>query len=487
MNQEFFHKIFIKLVGLAFLIGLFSCKDTEEKKDQKPNVVMIFIDDAGFADFEPFGDTRYPTPNVKELSEEGKSFHNFYVPVAVSSASRAALMTGCYPGRTGVFGAHGPNQKCLDTTFATMGEVMQQNGYTTASFGKWHLGDTTGYRPPSRGFDESCGLMYSNDMWGYHPEGPEYWGQWPLSYWENGEVKIDSMKPKDQRTLTTRYTENAVGFINRHENEPFFLYVPHSMPHVPLFVSDKFKGESGLGLYEDVIMELDWSVGQIMDALEKNELEDNTIVIFIGSDNGPWLSYMDRSGKTPYREGKGTVFDGGIRNPCIIKYPGHIEPNTSSHKMFSSIDILPTICQLTGTSLPNKEIDGKSVWDLITNKKGAENPHDYYPFARRSELRAIISANGRWKLHLPHQYRSLVKGENGEYKKGKVRPMQPDSALAKQIRIPLNYTQRKIDTALFDMVHDPYEKRNVIKRYPEVADKMLKFAKKHKNRFYSEE
>ncbi|MEF8984255.1 MAG: sulfatase-like hydrolase/transferase [Bacteroidales bacterium] len=484
MKKNFFQRMLLKLIGLAFVLAAFACNQSTEGEQQKPNVVMVFIDDAGFADFKPFGETRYPTPNVSELAEEGRSYYNFYVPVAVSSASRAALLSGCYPGRTGVFGAHGPNSECLDPEFATLGEVMQQNGYTTASFGKWHLGDVPGQRPHSRGFDESCGLMYSNDMWPYHPENPEHWGQWPLPYWENGEVKIDSMTPKDQRNLSTWYTENAVDFINRHDDEPFFLYVPHSMPHVPLFVSDKFKGESGLGLYEDVMMELDWSVGEIMDALEKNGVEENTMFIFIGSDNGPWLSYMDRAGKTPYREGKGTTFDGGVRNSCIIRYPEHIEPNTVSHNAFASIDILPTICHVTGSPLPDNEIDGKNVWDLITHKPGAENPHDYYPFARHSSLEAVISADGHWKLHLPHQYRSLEKGEGGTYTRRGVRGLQPDSNLGEQIRRPLTYTQRKIDTALFDMVHDPYEKRNVFHRYPEITDRLMEYAEQHNERFY---
>ncbi|MEF8845716.1 MAG: sulfatase-like hydrolase/transferase [Bacteroidales bacterium] len=484
MEKNFFQRMLFKLIGLSFVLAAFACNQSTEGEQQKPNVVMVFLDDAGFADFKPFGETRYPTPNVSELAEEGRSYYNFYVPVAVSSASRAALLSGCYPGRTGVFGAHGPNSECLDPEFATLGEVMQQNGYTTASFGKWHLGDVPGQRPHSRGFDESCGLMYSNDMWPYHPENPEHWGQWPLPYWENGEVKIDSMTPKDQRNLSTWYTENAVDFINRHDDEPFFLYVPHSMPHVPLFVSDKFKGESGLGLYEDVMMELDWSVGEIMDALEKNGVEENTMFIFIGSDNGPWLSYMDRAGKTPYREGKGTTFDGGVRNSCIIRYPEHIEPNTVSHNAFASIDILPTICHVTGSPLPDNEIDGKNVWDLITHQPGAENPHDYYPFARHSSLEAVISADGHWKLHLPHQYRSLEKGEGGTYTRRGVRGLQPDSNLGEQIRRPLTYTQRKIDTALFDMVHDPYEKRNVFHRYPEITDRLMEYAEQHNERFY---
>lgn len=484
MNQNLYRRILIRLTALAFLLAAVACNRTDESKQEKPNVVMVFLDDAGFADFEPFGETRYPTPHVKELAEQGVSYYNFYVPQAVSSASRAALMTGCYPGRTGVFGAFGPTKKGLERKYTTMGEVMKRNGYTTGLFGKWHLGDQQGHRPHSRGFDESTGLMYSNDMWLHHPGNPDHWGKWPLSYWENGEITIDSMAPQDQRMLTTWYTRDAVDFIDRHSGEPFFLYVPHSMPHVPLFCSDKFKGKSGLGLYEDVMMELDWSVGQIMNALEEKGLEKNTIFIFIGSDNGPWLSYMDRSGKTPYREGKSTIFDGGVRNSCIIRYPEHLEPNTTSHKAFSSIDILPTICHLTGTPLPENEIDGKNVWNLITHNPEAENPHEYYPFSRRDVFQGVISGDGKWKLHLRHAYQTLEKGIGGEYTIGQVRPVEPDSTLARQIRRPLIYTEQMIDTALFDMVHDPYEKRNVIKRYPDVAKKLIQYAEQHKEVFY---
>ncbi|MEQ9441506.1 MAG: sulfatase-like hydrolase/transferase [Cyclobacteriaceae bacterium] len=437
-----------------------------EAAAEKPNVVLIFLDDGAFDDFAPFGEPRYPTPHVETLVKEGRSFYNFYVPQAVCSASRAALLSGCYPGRTKVFGAHGPNARGLDPKFATLGEVLQKNGYKTASFGKWHIGDQEDTRPPARGFSESCGLMYSNDMWLHHPENPDYWGQWPLQYWENGKVTIDTVEIEDQKMLTTWYTEQAVDFIERNKDEPFFVYVPHSMPHAPIFCSDKFEGKSETGLYGDVIMEIDWSVGQIQQAIKDQGLEDNTLFIFIASDNGPWLSYGDHAGITRFREGKGTTFDGGIRNPCIIKYPGVIEPNSISHRAFSSVDILPTICQLTGTDLPENDIDGKDVWNLITDQYGAENPHDYYPFTNGSNFEGVISSDGKWKLHLPHPYRTVVKGGKGG--------------------MPGKYVNIDLDTALFDMVHDPYEKSNALTIYPEVAKKMIEYAEQHKATFFTE-
>ncbi len=468
MNKVYIRHILFILVS-SILTFLVSCNPTQTKEQEEfrqPNVVLIFLDDGAFDDFQPFGNPRYPTPNVSTLSKEGRSFYNFYVPQAVCSASRSALLTGCNPGRTKVFGAHGPRQKGLDPQFATMGEVMKQNGYATACFGKWHLGDQPETRSHARGFDETCGLMYSNDMWKHHPEGSKYWGQWDLQYWENGEISIDSVDHDDQKMLTTWYTEHAVDFIARNKDNPFFLYVPHSMPHVPIYCSDKFAGKSGTGLYGDVMMELDWSVGQINQAIKDNGLEENTIFIFIGSDNGPWLSYGDHAGITRFREGKGTIFDGGVRNSCIIKYPGQIESGTISHKAFSSIDILPTICKVTGTTLPENEIDGKNVWDIVMDKPDAKNPHDYYPFSFNSEFQGVISGDGNWKLHLPHVYRTVLKsGVDGQAGK---------------------YTYPEIDTALFDMVHDPYEKRNVVDAYPEIAQTLLQHTSQHKDLFYSE-
>jgi len=344
-----------------------------------------------------------------------------------------------------------------------MSEVFGANDYKTAIFGKWHIGDQDDTRPWSRGFDESCGLLYSNDMWEYHPADPEYWGKYPLQYFENGKLKIERVTKGHQPLLTTWYTEKAVDFIQRNKNNPFFLYVPHSMPHVPLFVSKKFEGKSGAELYGDVIMELDWSVGQITKALKDNGVEDNTIVI-LTSDNGPWTSYGNHSGETPYREAKATSFDGGVRSACIIKYPEKIPAGSTSDQMFCTVDLLPTLAGLTGASLPDNTIDGKDVWDLIAGKQGAKNPHEYYPFSCNNEFQGVITGDGRWKLHIPHSYRTLVKpGKDG---------------------MPGEYKQETIGLSLFDMKNDPYETKDVKDEYPEVLKRLKGYADKHKEKFY---
>lgn len=453
---------------LLLLIGvtsIFSLRSQPARSQTPPNVVLIFLDDGAFDDFQPFGNPLYPTPHVNALADEATSYYNFHVPQSICSASRAALLTGCNPGRTKVFGAHGPTARGLETSFATMGEVLKKNGYATACFGKWHIGDQPDTRSHARGFDETAGLMYSNDMWKFHPENPEHWSQWPLQYWENGEITIESVTPVEQKMLTTWYTEKAVDFINRKKDQPFFVYVPHSMPHVPIFCSEKFQGKSGVGAYGDVMMELDWSVGQINQAIKDNGLADNTLFIFIASDNGPWLSYGDHAGITPYREGKGTSFEGGLRNPCIIKYPGLIAEGALSHRMFSSIDLLPTICAVTNSQLPENEIDGKDIWAFLTGKQD-KNPHDYYAFSNGKEFQGVISGDGEWKLHLPHQYRTLQSGG----KDG----------------MPGKYVQHQIDTALFDMIHDPFEKGNVRDIYPEVTSRLLELAAQHKAKFFNE-
>lgn len=452
----------ISLIVLMML-ALSACQNNPELV--KPNVVIIFLDDSGWEDFAPFGELSIETPNVSQLASEGCAFHNFYVPQAICSASRSALMSGCYPGRSKVFGAHGPNAWGLDTTFASMGEVFSQAGYATAAFGKWHCGDQPETRSYSRGFDETSGLMYSNDMWKYHPENPEHWGKHPLKYWENGEVIIEEVEKSDQKNLTRWYTEHAVDFIERHSSEPFLLYVPHSMPHVPLFCSKEFEGKSGKGLYGDVILEIDWSVGEINKALKEAGVDKNTIVIFT-SDNGPWVSYGNHAGNTPFREAKGTSFDGGVRSACIIKYPESIEPGEVSSRTFGSVDLLPTLCHLAGISLPENEIDGENVWDLISGIEGAKNPHSYYAFSNNRDFEGLMSGDGKWKLHLSHSYRTL------------------DSAGADGFAG--RYMMEKIDTALFNMETDPCESTNVLDEYPEIAKELILIADQHQEKFYSE-
>jgi arylsulfatase A-like enzyme len=363
-----------------------------------------------------------------------------------------------------VTGAIRPRARGLDPSFATLGEVLKPAGYRTAVFGKWHIGDQPETRPPARGFDESCGLMYSNDMWEFHPENPAGYRDTPLQYWENGAVKIERMTPREQPMLTSWYTERATDFIKRSKSNPFLLYVPHSMPHVPIFASQKFRGKSGKGLYADVMMEIDWSVGEIMKSLKSAGVDDNTMVL-LTSDNGPWTSYGNHSGKTPWREAKGTGFDGGLRNACTIAYPGQIEAGSVSKRMLCSVDLLPTLAHLASAPLPRNPIDGKNVWDLIRGKQGAANPHDYYAFSTNNVFEGVISGDGRWKLHLPHNYRVLTEvGNDG--KAGK-------------------YRQEQIDLSLFDMEADPYEKTNVIDRFPGVAARMKGFAEDHRRQFYN--
>jgi arylsulfatase A len=436
----------IPLLFLA-LLGLISCAG--DGSGLKPNVVIIFLDDSGWADFEPFGKVVLKTPNVSQLASEGTAFHHFYVPQAVCSASRAALLSGCFPGRTKVFGAHGPGAWGLDTTFATMGEVFKRAGYATAAFGKWHCGDQPETRSYSRGFDETCGLMYSNDMWN----------------WENGEVTIEEVDHADQKNLTRWYTEHAVDFIDRHRDEPFLLYVPHNMPHVPLHCSDEFEGKSGKGLYGDVMLEIDWSIGQINQALKTNGLDDRTIII-LTSDNGPWISYGNHAGITPFREAKGTSFDGGVRSACIMKYPPEIAAGAVSDRTLGSVDLLPTLCHLAGIPLPANEIDGENVWGLITGQEGAVNPHAYYAFSNNSSFEGVLSGDGKWKLHLPHGYRTLDSAGN-------------DGMAGR-------YARAHIDTALFDMETDPYESVNVLKENPKVAEELIQLAGRHQARFYGD-
>lgn len=429
----------------------------------RPNIVIVFLDDSGYADFHPFGDPPYPTPNVQRLASEGCRFTNFYVPQAVCSASRSALLTGCFPDRTKVFGAHGPRARGLDPSYATMGQVFQAAGYRTAVFGKWHIGDQPDTRPPARGFDESCGLMYSNDMWEFHPENPQAYAKYPLEFWENGQVKIPRVTKEHQPHLTRWYTEHAVDFIARQKKNPFLLYVPHSMPHVPLFAGEKFRGKSGKGLYADVMMEIDWSVGEIAKALKTNGVDRNTIFLMT-SDNGPWTSYGNHAGKTPFREAKGTSFDGGTRSACIVRYPGRIKAGTVSSRMWSTIDVLPTLAALAGAPLPKNEIDGGNAWDLISGRPGAKNSREYYAFSTNSTFEGVISGDGRWKLHVPHKYRVLV--EAGM-----------DGAAGK-------YTQASIGLSLFDMENDPHETTNVLEKYPDVAKRMVGYADAHRARFY---
>ena len=466
MTQRTSRREFMRLAGLGLASassGLTASCASLRGRNRPPNVVVLFLDDSGFADFRPFGAPAYDTPNARRLAEGGCRFTNFHVPQAICSASRGALLTGCYPERTGLVGAHGPRARGMDPKWPTLAQVLKARGYATAVFGKWHIGDQPETRPPARGFDESCGLMYSNDMWRNHPESRAF-DAYPLQFWENGQVAIEDVSAEDQTHLTQWYTEHAVDFIRRKKDEPFFLYVPHNMPHVPLAVSPRFRGKSGAGLYGDVMLEVDWSVGEILQALRETGVEDNTLVVFT-SDNGPWTSYGNHAGQTPYREAKGTGFDGGTRSACTMRLPGRIPAGAVSDAMIGSIDLLPTVARLAGAPLPHTPVDGCDVWDLIVGKAGAQNPHAYYAFTTGNTFEGLFSGDGRWKLHLPHTYRTVAEaGRDGQ---------------------PGRYRQASIGLSLFDMAVDPNETTNVIGAHPDVAARLTALAEDHRRRFFA--
>ena len=417
-----------------------------------PNVVIIFCDDLGYADIAPFGG-RTSTPNLSRFAREGMRFTDFYAGQAVCSASRAALLTGCYPNRVGIQGALPPRAKTgLNSNEITLAEILKARGYATAIYGKWHLGDAPQFLPTRHGFDEWFGLPYSNDMWPLHPQNPTLYP--PLPLYENEKI-IETMP--DQRQLTTWYTERAVQFIERNKEKPFFLYVPHNMPHVPLYVSSKFNGASGRGLYADVVQEIDWSVGEILAALKRNGLDDNTLVVFT-SDNGPWLLFGSHAGDArPLREGKATTFDGGVREPCLMRWPGKIPANTVCCELTMTMDLLPTIAKLAGTNAPtDRTIDGRDIWPLMTAQPGAKTPHDAYYYYWAQALEAVRS--GPWKLHFPHDYAHLAVASGGGW--------------------PGKYTRPKIGTALYNLEKDIGEQHDVSARHPEVVARLQALAER---------
>ena len=425
-----------------------------------PNIVIIFTDDQGYADVGVFGARGFKTPNLDRMAREGCKFTNFHVAQPVCSASRTALLTGCYPNRLGIHGALGPGARHgIHDDEMTIAQLLKQKGYATGMAGKWHLGHHPQFLPTHHGFDEYFGLPYSNDMWPHHPEAKP--GAYPpLPLIEGDQPLKVGLGHEDQEQLTTQYTERAVKFIERNQDRPFFFYLAHSMPHVPLHVSDKFKGKSQQGLYGDVIMEIDWSVGEVLKALKQHKLDDDTLVIF-SSDNGPWLSYGNHAGSAePLREGKGTSWEGGTREPCIMRWPGKIPAGKTSDAMLMTIDLLPTLAKLVGAELPKHRIDGLDVWPVMAGEKNAKNPHEaYLSYYEQNQLQAVTSGDGRWKLQLPHIFRTLAGrpgGTNG---------------------IPARYEQVKIaEPELYDLEQDVRERTNVASEHPEIVKRLLALA-----------
>ena len=415
-----------------------------------PNVIIMFVDDLGYSDIGVYGSPDYATPNLDRMAEEGVHFTDFYVSQPVCSASRASLLTGSYANRIGIHGALGPgNSHGIHENEVTLGELFQAQGYATAAYGKWHLGHHPQFLPMENGFDDYYGIPYSNDMWPFHPESPDNWGDLPT-------IEGDSIVGfnTDQSRFTTDFTLRSTEFIRTQASaeRPFFLYIAHPMPHVPLFVSEERLGASGAGLYGDVIHEIDWSMGQILQTLKEMEIDDHTLVLF-ASDNGPWLSYGNHAGNaSPLREGKGTAWEGGVRVPFIARWPETLPEGLSITTPAMTIDLFPTLAHLIDAPLPEHPIDGRNIWPLLSGETTESPQKAYFFWYRQNELHAVRS--DRWKLYFPHRYRTMIgqaPGADG---------------------IPGRYTHLDSGLELYDLVTDVQETQDVSENHPEVVEQL---------------
>ena len=423
-----------KLLLLAFA-SLIPPGGLNAAEPAKPNIVLIFIDDMGYADIGPFGNTNVRTPHLDKMAAEGMKFTSFYA-TPVCSMSRACLLTGCYNTRVSIPGVLFPkNTIGLNPNEITLAEIVKQKGYATCAIGKWHLGHYPEFLPTRQGFDHYFGLPYSNDMQAGRNGMP------PLPLYDDD--KVIETQP-DQSQLTRRYTEQAVKFIREHKDGPFFVYLPHAMIHAPLAASEAFKGKSKMGLIGDAIEEIDWSVGQIMNTLQELKLDDNTLVIFT-SDNGP-------AGRAapPFRGSKGTNFEGGVREPCIMRWPGKIPAGTTCNQIAGNIDILPTFAKLTGVE-PAKDrvLDGRDITPLMFNSN-AGPVRDTHLYIGGNQAAAI--RQGDWKLFLKGD------GANKKAKKAAGTETKPP----KGGPVP----------SLYNLATDPGETQDVAAANPEIVARL---------------
>ena len=423
---------------------------------ERPNIVLIFTDDQGYGDVGCFGAEGFKTPNLDRMADEGTRFTDFYVNCPVCSGSRAALMTGCHYPRVSMKPVLFPVAKIgLHPEEITIAEVLKPLGYATACIGKWHLGHLPQFLPTRQGFDYYFGIPYSNDMTidpamklaadvrlreGMTPERirseQPTRNKVPLM---RGEEVIEY--PVDQATLTRRYTEEAVRFIREHRDGPFFIYLPHTMCHVPLFASPEFRGRTQRGLFGDVIEELDWSVGEILRTLKELGLDEETLVIFT-TDNGA------ASGSSkPLRAKKGSLYDGGIRVPCIVRWPGRVPAGNVCSEVAATIDLLPTLARLAGGKVPDdRKIDGKNIWPLVEGAPGAKSPHEAYIVVHGGRAAA---RSGKWKFYPWREGTDRRRRQKPEAKPPKGPPVQ-----------------------LYDLSVDLSETTNVAEKHPDVVARL---------------
>lgn len=418
----------MKKIVISVLLVVAGTVSIAQKKSSRPNIVVILADDLGYGDIGSFGATDIRTPNIDNLAKNGLKLTSFYSSSPVCSPTRAALITGRYPRRLGIDHVFFPESFTgIPAEEITIAEALKGNGYKTAIFGKWHLGHHKQFLPLQNGFDEYYGIPYSNDMQG-------------VVYLRGNDV--DSIRV-NQKYTTKTYTDKAVQFIDKNKDRPFFLYVTHNMPHVPLYASPEFEGKSKRGLYGDVIEEIDWSVGEVVKALKKNGLEKNTLVVFT-SDNGPWLIFDIEGGSAgPLRQGKGTTFEGGQRVPTVAYWPGKIKAGSVYEDIATQLDLYPTIISLTGSqkTQTTKPLDGEDISFVLfgTGKRKADE------FAYYSNGKIEAFRKGDWKIRLP----------------------QADGKINGIVVVPAT------DTLLFNLKTDLSEKNNLLQTNPAKAKELL--------------
>lgn len=456
MKARFFLSFPKKTIVLP---SLFFCALLGKAQDKPVNIVLINLDDVGCGDFSCTNAVGYETPHIDQMAANGMRFSRFLACQPISGASRAGLLTGCYPNRIGFSGAPGPNSSYgIHEDEMTMGELVKQKGYATAVFGKWHLGDAYSFLPLQNGFDEYYGLPYSNDMWPYHPQQGSVFDFPDLPTLEGNQIVGYNT---DQTKFTGDYTRRSVQFIKKNKDRPFFLYLAHSMAHVPLAVSEKFEGKSAQGLYGDVMMELDWSVGQVMKTLGDLHLLERTLVILL-SDNGPWTNYGNHAGSAAgLREAKAVTFDGGNRIPCIFYWKGVLPAGSVVNKLATNLDVFPTVAELVKVPLPKQKIDGVSLMPFLKGDLTANPRKDFVYYFHKNDLEAVT--DGLYKLVFPHEYTSYTlypPGEDG--KPGKLGKL-------------------RIDTLeLYDLRRDPGERYNVVRENPKIVEKLKKVAEAYR-------
>lgn len=414
--------------------------------ERLPNFIVIFVDDMGYGDLGCFGSTVHRTPELDRMAQQGMMLTDFYSSCSVCTPSRASLMTGCYPRRINMH-VDDKNQcvlfpkarKGLNPSEITIAEILKERGYSTMCIGKWHLGDHPSFLPTRQGFDHYFGIPYSNDMGASQRNRGN-----PALPLLRDETVIEA--PVEQSTITSRYTAEAVEFIRVNRSNPFFLYLPHTAVHLPLFPGEDFQGKSQDGAYGDWVEEVDWSTGKILSTLKELNIDDQTFVLFT-TDNG---SFREKQGSNlPLRGRKGRTDEGGMRVPCIVRWPGRVPAGEKCSEVVGTIDVLPTLATLAGAKPPqDRIIDGRDIWPLLSGKPDAKSPHTAYYYYQMEQLQAVRS--GPWKL--------FVAMESKKRNWGK----------------PEGQTPLK----LFNLVDDIHEDRNVAKQNPQIVDRLLALAEK---------